>query len=62
LEIASSRIQIAAAEYIGDKGTVPACKHSLAEKVAIVKWLEDNVGSLMQEFLRSNESDLDAKR
>ena len=61
-EIASYRILIATAEYIGDTDTVAACKRILAEELAMAKWLEDNVGSVTQEFLRRDEGDLDAKR
>ena len=62
MEIASYRILIATAEYIGDTDTVVACKRILAEELAMAKWLEDNVGSVTQEFLRRDESDLAATR
>lgn len=38
-EIASYRIRIATAEYLGDKETVAACKRILYEEFAMVKWL-----------------------
>jgi ferritin-like metal-binding protein YciE len=62
MEIASYRILIATAEYIGDTDTVTACKRIFAEELAMAKWLEDNVGSVTQEFLRRDESDLAATR
>jgi ferritin-like metal-binding protein YciE len=60
--IASYRIWIATAECIGDTDTVTACKRILVGELAMAKWLEDNVGSATQEFLRRDESDVAARR
>lgn len=62
MEIASYRILIAAADYVGDRETVTVCQRILDEEVAMAKWLEDNAASVTQEFLRRDESGLEAKR
>jgi ferritin-like metal-binding protein YciE len=62
MEIASYRILVAAADYVGDRETVAVCQRILDEEIAMAKWLEDNIGSVTQEFLRRDEADETAKR
>ncbi|MBB5536369.1 ferritin-like metal-binding protein YciE [Rhizobium giardinii] len=57
MEIASYRILVAAADYVGDRETVSVCQPILDEEIAMAKWLEDNIGSVTQEFLRRDERD-----
>ncbi|MBW9064395.1 ferritin-like domain-containing protein [Rhizobium herbae] len=62
MEIASYRILVAAADYVGDRETVSVCQRILDEEIAMAKWLEDNIGLVTQEFLRRDEGDESAKR
>lgn len=62
MEIASYRILVAAADYIGDRETADVCQRILDEEIAMAKWLEDNIGSVTREFLRRDEGDETAKR
>lgn len=62
MEIASYRILIAAAEYVGDTETVAVCERILDEELAMAEWLKDNLGALTLQFLTLDESDAEAKR
>ena len=44
MEIASYRILIATAEYVGDEETASVCRRILDEELAMAKWLEENIG------------------
>lgn len=62
MEIASYRILIAAAGYMGDEETANVCRRILDEELAMAKWLEDNVDAITLEFLAREWGDLPAKR
>lgn len=62
MEIASYRILIATAEYLGDEETATVCRHILDEELAMAKWLEDNVAAVTLQFLTRDEADMTAKR
>jgi ferritin-like metal-binding protein YciE len=62
MEIASYRILIAAADYVGDEETKAVCQRILDEEIAMATWLEENIGTVTQEYLRRDENDLEAKR
>jgi ferritin-like metal-binding protein YciE len=62
MEIASYRILIATADYVGDMETVNVCQRILDEEIAMAKWLEDNVGAVTLQFLTRDEGDDPAKR
>ena len=62
MEIASYRILIATAEYVGDEETASVCRRILDEELAMAKWLEENIGAVTLQFLTRDESDVAAKR
>ncbi|PTM87156.1 ferritin-like domain-containing protein [Mycoplana dimorpha] len=62
MEIASYRILIAAAEFVGDEQTATVCKRILQDEIAMANWLEQNLGAVSLQFLSRDESDLQANR
>jgi ferritin-like metal-binding protein YciE len=52
-EIASYRALIAAAEELGDQEMVRACQDNLREDEEMARWLERQLPTVAQEFLRS---------
>jgi ferritin-like metal-binding protein YciE len=62
MEIASYRILIAAADYVGDEETKAVCQRILDDEIAMASWLEENMDSVVQDYLRRDENDLEAKR
>lgn len=62
MEIASYRILIAAADYVGDDETKAVCQRILDDEIAMASWLEENMDSVVQDYLRRDENDLEAKR
>ncbi len=52
-EIASYRSLIAAAEELGEQETVRACQENLREDEEMAQWLEQQLPTVIQEFLRS---------
>jgi len=52
-EIASYRALIAAAEELGDQETVRICQENLREDEAMAQWLEQQLPTITQGFLRS---------
>ncbi len=52
-EVASYRALIAAAEELGDQETVRACQENLREDEEMARWLEQQLPTVAQEFLRS---------
>lgn len=62
MEIASYRILITTAEYVGDQETTAVCRRILQEELAMAKWLEENIGAVTLQFLTRDESDAAAKR
>ena len=56
MEIASYRILIATAEQVGDQETKRVCEQILREEEAMAEWLEQNLPSLTQQYLRREET------
>jgi ferritin-like metal-binding protein YciE len=56
MEIASYRILISAANYVGDKETARICKKILAEEEAMASWLEKNIPALTKQYLAREET------
>jgi ferritin-like metal-binding protein YciE len=56
MEIASYRILISAAKYVGDKETARICERILAEEEAMAKWLEKNIPALTKQYLAREET------
>ena len=55
MEISSYRILIATAEHVGDMETARICQQILREEEAMAEWLEQNLPSLTQQYLRREE-------
>lgn len=62
MEIASYRILLTTAEYVGDQETASVCQRILNEEMAMAQWLEENTGAVTLQFLTRDESDATAKR
>lgn len=63
MEIASYKMLVTAAEYVGDQDTKRVCEQILKDEVAMAKWLEDNTSGVTQLFLqRALEERETAKR
>ena len=56
MEIASYRILIATAEQVGDAETARVCQQILREEEAMAEWIEQNLPSLTQQYLRREET------
>jgi len=54
-EVASYRALITAAEELGDQETVRACQENLREDEEMARWLEQQLPTVVEEFLRSKE-------
>ena len=54
-------VLVAAADHIGDRETVAVCQSIIREGIAW-KWLEDDIGSVTQEFPRRDKADETARR
>ena len=52
-EVASYRALITAAEELGDQETVRACQENLREDEEMARWLEQQLPTVTQEFVRS---------
>jgi ferritin-like metal-binding protein YciE len=52
-EAASYRALIAAAEELGDQETVRACQEKLREDEEMARWLEQQLPTVTQEFVRT---------
>jgi ferritin-like metal-binding protein YciE len=55
MEIAAYRILIAAAEAVGDTETARVCREILREEEEMADWLERNLPSVTQQYLRREE-------
>ncbi len=55
MEISSYRILIATAEHVGDMETARILQQILREEEAMAEWLEQNLPSLTQQYLRREE-------
>lgn len=63
MEIASYKMLISAAEYVGDHETKRVCEEILKDEIAMANWLEDNASGVTQLFLqRALEGRETAKR
>jgi ferritin-like metal-binding protein YciE len=56
MEISSYRILIATAEHVGDMETARICQQILREEEAMAEWLEQNLPTLTQQYLRREET------
>jgi ferritin-like metal-binding protein YciE len=56
MEVSSYRILAAAAEAAGESTTMEACETVLAEEVEFLDWLEQQLPSLTDEYLRREET------
>jgi len=56
MEIASYTILIQTAEQVGDMETARICRQILEEEKAMASWLEQNLPSLTQQYLRREET------
>jgi len=56
MEIASYTILIQTAEEVGDMETARICRQILEEEKAMAGWLEQNLPSLTQQYLRREET------
>jgi ferritin-like metal-binding protein YciE len=56
MEIASYRILISAANYVGDRETARVCERILAEEEAMASWLEKNIPALTKQYLKREET------
>ena len=56
MEIASYTILIQTAEEAGDSETARICRQILQEEKAMAQWLEQNIPSLTQQYLRREET------
>lgn len=63
MEIAAYRNLIAAARVVGDMQAAQVCESILAEEIAMAKWLEENMGAVVTQFLmRADTNPGTAKR
>ena len=63
MEIASYKMLIEAAGFVGDEETQKICQEILAEEEAMAKWLADHAGEVTRTYLQREEQDSDeAKR
>ncbi len=56
MEIASYRTLIATADMVGDQETKRVCEQILHEEEAMADWLEQNLPTLTQKYLRLEET------
>jgi ferritin-like metal-binding protein YciE len=62
MEIASYKMLIEAARFVGDAHTQTACEQILAEEEAMAAWLAENTNELTRTYLERAQRDSDAAK
>ena len=57
MEIAAYRNLISAARILGETHIAQVCEEIMAEEMAMAKWLEDHMGSVVSQFLMRADTD-----
>jgi ferritin-like metal-binding protein YciE len=62
MEIASYKVLVEAAKYVGDAETQRVCEEILAEEEAMAKWLAEHAGEVTRTYLQRKEQDADSAK
>ncbi len=62
MEIASYKVLVEAAKFVGDLETQHVCEEILAEEEAMAKWLAEHTGEVTRTYLQRKEQDADSAK